>query len=141
MMPLWIRPWMIKGGAVFLFLFVIFYAGCHTQRLQDKDKINKLKQQNKEYVTIIDAFQDNCDELERGIAAQNKAIEDLGKESERRMQQLNAAHAAAIRRFTQANEQIISDAREEADALRERLAGLSVAEACHQSWVELANER
>jgi len=136
-----IQPWMIKAGAGVLLVSGIFYSGCSVQKKMDLAKINKLKQQNSEYVMIIDAFQANCDELERGINAQNKAIEDLGKESERRMQQLNAAHAAAIRRFTQANEQIISDAREEADALRERLAGLSVAEACHQSWVELANER
>jgi len=133
-----IQPWMIKAGAGVFLVSAIFYSGCHVQRLRDSAKIGKLKQQNKEYVQIIDAFQDNCDELERGINAQNKAIEDLGKESERRMQQLKAAHTAAIRRFTQTNEQIISDAESEAAALRERLAGLPLAEACHQAWMELA---
>jgi len=135
-----IQPWMIKAGAGILLVSGIFYSGCSVQKKMDLAKINKLKQRNSEYVMIIDAFQANCDELERGIDAQNKAIEDLGKESERRIQQLKAAHTAAIRRFTQTNEQIISDAESEAAALRKRLAGLPLAEACHQAWAELADE-
>ena len=132
-----IQPWMIKAGAGTVFLSLIFYSGCVVQRKHDAAKIQRLNANYDRCVGIVDTFQDNVDTLEKSIDDQNKAIDDLGEESSRKAAEMKVWYAAAIKNYDKANNKIIKDARDEAARLRERLSKLSVAEACHQAWVEL----
>jgi uncharacterized protein YoxC len=125
---------------VLTFLSLIFYAGCHTQRQRDAGKIQKLIDKNNQYIEIIEVFQENLDLVEQAVKDQNAAITELGEETVRRAANLQAAHDAAIDRLNAANNATIKQARDEAAALRERMAGLSAAEACHEAWIEVARE-
>ena len=130
----------LKGTVVTLFFSCIFYAGCHTQKQYDAKKINRLKQEVKNHVEIIEVFQENYDTVTQAVKDQNAAITELGEETVRRAASLQAAHDAAINRLNTANNATIRRARDEAAELRERMAGLSAAEACHQAWIEVTRE-
>ena len=133
-----ITPGMIKGGAVFMFLSAVFIWGCRVQKQMDKAKINKLIDRNKQYVEIIDTFQDNVDTLDTAIKEQNAAIDELGEETERRVMSLRSAHESANERLRANYDAAISRSKDETAELRERMADLSVAEACHEAWVEVS---
>ena len=132
-----IQPWMIKGGAVVLFLLAVFFSGCRVQKQMDKAKIQKLKANYSRAINIIDTFQDNVDTLNMAIKDQNAAITELGKETEQKINSINTAHNKAITRLNAANSDAIREAEEEAAALRRRMVGLSVGEACHEAWLEV----
>ena len=132
-----ITPGMIKGGAVFMFLSAVFIGGCRVQKQMDKAKINKLIDRNKQYVEIIDVFQDNLDIVEQAVKEQNAAIDELGEETERRVMSLRSAHEAANERLRTNYDAAISRSKDETAELRERMADLSATEACHAAWVEV----
>jgi uncharacterized protein YabE (DUF348 family) len=127
----------LKGGVVLAFLSIIFYAGCYTQKQIDASKILKLKDKITHYSDVIDVLEENNYELRDAIEDQNAAITELGEETVRRTASLQAAHDAAIDRLNAANSATIRAARDEAAELRERMAGLSAAEACHEAWLEV----
>jgi len=135
-----IPTWAIKGGAVFLFLFIIFYSGCYTQKQHDMSKIQKIKDKYDRCVDIVDVFQDNYDTLEKGLNDQNKAIEELGRESERRISSLREAHQEAVADLEQEHNRTLTRREAEAADLRERLAGLPLGEACHEAMKSIATE-
>ena len=121
-----------------MFLSIIFFAGCHTQKQRDMSKIQKLINKNNRYVEIIEVFQENYDILDTAIKDQNAAITELGEESIRKINSLESSHKEAIERLNRNNAATIRSARDEAAALRERMVGLSAAEACHEAWLEVA---
>jgi len=135
-----IQPWMIKGGAVVLFLSAIFVGGCQAQKNIDAKKIDRLRADYTRAVEIIEVFQDNYDTLDKALKDQNAEIKKLGKETERKINSINAAHRAAITQLNSANTAAVRSAEKEAAELRERMVGLSAAEACHAAWEEVANE-
>jgi hypothetical protein len=135
-----IQPWMIKAGAGSIFLSLVFYSGCYVQKKVDAERILNLKHENQEYVEVIEVFQENYDVLDQAIKDQNRAIEELGVESMRRIGELNAAHNESIALLARENSRLIEDARNETDTLRGRLSGLPLAEACHEAIMELGNE-
>jgi uncharacterized protein YydD (DUF2326 family) len=128
---------LIKYGIVAAFLVAIFTGGCQVQKRMDAAKIIRLETNYDRCVSIVDVFQDNVDELSKSLDEQNTAIEDLGKESERKKADLEAWYRDALRRYDATNNEIIREARDEAAELRERLSKLSVCDACNQAWVEL----
>jgi len=132
-----ITPGMIKGGAVALLLSAVFYGGCRTQKSIDLAKIQRLKADYTRAVEIIEVFQDNYDTLNKALKDQNEQITRLGEETERRIESISKAHNAAITRLSSANAASIRVAESEAAELRERMASLSVAEACHEAWLEV----
>lgn len=138
MIPL--QPWMIKGGAGVLFLSAVFYAGCHTQKKLDQARLLKLESNYDRCVGIVDTFQDNVDVLEKGIKDQNAAIEKLGTESAKKMADLQASHQKAVETLRRQYDQSIAGQKEEAEKLRERLVGLSDAEACREAMKELGRK-
>ena len=135
--PASIPTWAIKGGAVILFLSLIFYAGCYTQKQHDMSKIQRISDKYDRCVDIVDVFQGNLDTIEKGLNDQNAAIEELGRESARRIASLKEAHQETVERLRRNYERTLRQRAEEAADLRERLAGLSVKEACVEAWVEL----
>jgi len=138
MIPVWVQPWMIKGGAVVLLLCGVFYSGCHVQKGIDEAKIQRLKSNYDRCVDIVDTFQLNVDTLEKAIHDQNAAITKLGEEYNSRVVSMQASHDASIRRLNSANNAAITEAREEAAALRERMVRLSVAESCIETVKAIA---
>jgi uncharacterized protein YhaN len=138
--PVNVPSWVLKGGAVFLFLFAIFYSGCYTQKQRDMSKIQKINDKYDRCVEIVDIFQDNYDTIEKGLNDQNKAIEELGRESERRISSLRKAHQEAVTDLERNYNRTLSRREKEAAELRKRLAGLSVGEACTEAWISLATE-
>lgn len=133
-----IPPFVYKLGGIFLLLFLIFFSGCYVQKQHDAKKISLLKQEVKRHVEIIEVFQANYDTLDAALKDQNEQIDELGKEHNRKVNSLQAEHDAAIRRFNTASLNAVKEARDEAAALRERMAGLSAAEACHHAWLSVA---
>lgn len=138
MIPLALQPWIIKGGAIVLLLSVVFYGGCHTGKNMSQKKIQRLESKITRYVDIIDTFQENVDTLERAIDDQNEAIAKLGEEHNAKVVSMQASHEAAIRRLNTANNAAIRGAREEAAALRARMAQLSVGESCIEAMKAIA---
>jgi SMC interacting uncharacterized protein involved in chromosome segregation len=138
MIPLNLPPWVFKGGALLLFLSIIFYAGCNAQKQRDANKINKLKDEISRHVEIIEVFQDNYDEVTQAIKDQNEAITEVGELHKEKVAHMQAAHDDAIRRLNRSNLQAVKDAEDEAAALRERMVRLSVGEACVESIKEIA---
>ena len=130
----------LKGGVVLAFLSIIFSGGCYMQRQLDAKKINRLKQEVKNHVEIIEVFQENYDTVTQAVKDQNAAITKLGEKSIRKMESLESSHYAAITRLNAANNDTIRAARDEAAELRERMAGLSTAEACHTAMMEIAHD-
>ena len=127
----------LKYGIVVGVMASVFMWGCQVGKNKSAAKIQRLNANYDRCVGIVDTFQDNVDTLEKSIDDQNKAIDDLGKESSRKAAEMKVWYAAAIKSYDKANNKIIKDARDEAAKLREKLAKLSVADACHQAWVEL----
>ena len=128
-----IQPWMIKGGAVTLLLSAVFFSGCRVQKQMDKAKIQKLKANYTRAIEIIDTFQDNVDTLNMAIKEQNEATAELGRQHDEKVSSINARHNDAIARLNAANNETIRAAEDEAAALRERMVGLSVGEACDEA--------
>jgi len=104
----------------------------------DAAKIQKIKANYERCVEIVDIFQDNYDTLEKGLNNQNKAIEELGRESERRISSLRKAHQEAVTDLERNHNRTLKQRAKEAAELRKRLAGLPLGEACHQAWLEVA---
>ncbi|MCK5020713.1 MAG: hypothetical protein KAS32_27075 [Candidatus Peribacteraceae bacterium] len=125
-----IQPWMIKGGAAVLFLSAVFTGGCRVQKQMDKAKIQRIKADYTRAVGIIDTLQDNVDVLDTARKVQNEATAKLGRQHDEKVSNINTAHHAAITRLNAANDEAIRTAEEEAAALRQRMVGLSVGEAC-----------
>ena len=132
-----ITPGMIKGGAVALLLSTVFYGGCAAQNKLNSARLNKLKSDYTRLVGIIDTFQDNVDTLNMAIKDQNEATIELGRKHDEKVSSINALHNNAIARLNAANNAAIRVAEEEAAALRRRMVGLSVGEACHEAWLEV----
>ena len=132
-----IPPFMYKLGGAALFLSLIFYAGCHTQKQRDTAKIQKLKATNKEYVEIIEVFQENYDALDQAIKNQNSAVEELGRKTVEAIETLEKRHLESLRRLNESHRSTLDQARSEAEELKQRLSLLTVAEACHQAWLEV----
>ena len=116
-----------------MLLSAIFFSGCRVQKQMDKAKIQKLKANYSRAINIIDTFQDNVDTLDMAIKDQNAAITELGEETERKINSINTAHDAAITHLNAANSDAIREAGDEAAALRRRMVGLSVGEACDEA--------
>ena len=138
--PASIPTWAIKGGAVVLFLSLVFYGGCYTQKQHDMSKIQRISDKYDRCVDIVDIFQDNYDVLEKGLQDQNKAIEELGRESAERIMALKKAHQETVERLGREHERILKQRAKETAELREKLAGLSSAEACVEAWKSLATQ-
>ena len=111
-------------------LGAIFAGGCRVQYLMDRGKIIKLQTLNQQHL-------ENNLELLSGIRESNKAIAKLAEISQQREAAIKAAGEEALARERSENATAIRDSEAAAADLRERLAQLPVAEACHQAWVEL----
>ena len=139
--PVAIQPWMIRGGAIALLLSAVFYGGCHTQKKMDEAKIQRVKANYTRAVEIIETFQENYDKLDKVIKDNNERIARQGKEYEAKVADIQKAHGKAIDRLTRSNREALRTAEEEASDLRERMAGLSTGEACHEAMLEIVRQK
>ena len=133
-----IQPWMIKGGAVVLFLSAIFVGGCQAQKNIDAKKINRLKADYTRAVEIIDVFQDNYDTLDKALKDQNEQIAEVGREHIRKVAAIEKANKENLTQLNKRNTAVLRNKEREAADLRARMVGLSAAEACHEAWLEVA---
>jgi len=138
MMPIWLQPWMIKGGAVLALLGIVFAGGCRVQKNMDLAKIQRLESNYDRCVGIVDTFQTNVDTLEQAIEDNNAKVIKLGEEHNAKVISMQSSHDAAIRRLNTSNDASVSRARDEAAALRERMVRLSVAESCTEAMKAIA---
>ena len=138
MMPIWLQPWMIKGGAVALLLSAVFISGCRVQKSIDIAKIQRINTKYDRCVGIVDTFQLNVDTLEQAIKDNNAKVIKLGEEYNAKVISMQSSHDAAIRRLNTSNDATIKQARDEAAALRERMVRLSVAESCIEALKAIA---
>ena len=138
MIPIWVQPWMIKGGAVLALLGIVFAGGCRVQKNMDLAKIQRLESNYDRCVGIVDTFQTNVDTLEQAIEDNNARVIKLGEEHNAKVISMQSSHDAAIRRLNTSNNASVSRARDEAAALRERMVRLSVAESCIEALKAIA---
>ena len=138
MMPIWLQPWMIKGGAVLALLGIVFAGGCRVQKSIDIAKIQRINTKYDRCVGIVDTFQLNVDTLEQAIKDNNAKVIKLGEEYNAKVISMQSSHDAAIRRLNTSNDATIKQARDEAAALRERMVRLSVAESCTEAMKAIA---
>ena len=137
-MPIWLQPWMIKGGAVLALLGIVFAGGCRVQKNIDLAKIQRLESNYDRCVGIVDTYQLNVDTLEDVVEAQNEANIKLGEQHNAKVVSMQSSHDAAIRRLNTSNNATVERARDEAAALRERMVRLSVAESCIEALKAIA---
>ena len=137
-MPIWLQPWMIKGGAVLALLGIVFAGGCRVQKNMDLAKIQRLESNYDRCVGIVDTFQTNVDTLEQAIEDNNAKVIELGKEYNRKVIALKASHTRYTRQLNAANRESLDRAANEGAALRERMVRLSVAESCIEALKAIA---
>jgi len=140
MIQLLIAKYGLKVGAFLAFIAILVGAGCQWQKSIDRDKVEKWKGRYQQSLEAIAVWEKNVAGLRQAVKDQNEANDRLAEESRIREASLQATHQEALARLTRSNNETIRNARDETAALRERLAGLSVAEACHEAWVEVVNE-
>lgn len=132
-----IPPYVLKFGVIGLLFAAVFYGGCHTQARMDEARMQRLEAKYERCVGIVDVFQENYDTIAKGLKDQNAAIADLGEEAARRISSLQESHKEAVEHLRRNYERSITGQKEEAAKLREKLAGLSDAEACREAMMEL----
>ena len=142
--PLWFRPWMLKAGVGVLFLSVIFYAGCHTQKGIDAKRISKMqtKVETVEHnydLSLAAAAQslENYRVLEQAVLDNNAEVIRLNEEYNLKVITIRRVSRTAIDNINSTHNAAMSEANEEINRLSERFAVMSVGEACHESWLEV----
>ena len=101
------------------------------------EKINDLKTSLK---TCTETAKHNAAEvvkLEEAVKRQNAAYAALERDSREHLNRVNEVHERALQRQASAYQRAVEDARSQTDALRQRMNQLTVAETCHEAWVEV----
>lgn len=138
------NPMVIKGLVLVAVFSCIFGAGCRAQRAMDDKKILSLK-------TDIEVLNDNyelCyDNLRRSnsnwlglkdaVEATNEEVRKQSEEYNAKVVQLREMNRAAISHLTATHTETMRDMVVEANALRERMATMTAAEACHEAMLEM----
>jgi len=76
--------------------------------------------------------------LEEAITAQNADILKMQEDQSVADARVRAAHAAELQRQATSYQRAVDAARAESAGLQSRMALLTVAETCHEAWLELA---
>ena len=133
-----IQPWMIKGGAVVLFLSAVFTGGCQAQKKIDLAKIQRLESKIARCTEINVTLTENVTTLKQGIKDRNEQIADLGRQYDKKVAAIEKANKENLTQLNKRNTAVLRNKEREAADLRARMVGLSAAEACHEAWLEVA---
>lgn len=142
--PIWFRPWMLKAGAGVLFLGVIFYAGCHTQKGIDAKRIAKMQTKVETFehnnkLSLAAAAQSlkNYTVLEQMVLDNNAEVIRMNEEYKLKVVAIRRVSREAIDNINASHEDAMDDAVEEITRLNEHFSLLSASESCHAAWLEV----
>lgn len=132
MMAFWLlikpfAPWM----AIALALLGIYAYGYH----------NGVSKWHDKYDAAVVASEHNAaeaDKLKTALEDQNRAIDTLKAEGDAALERVETAHSLALARQSASYQRAIDKRDRDAAALRERVKLMTVAETCHEAWVEMA---
>lgn len=135
MLPAWITIGMLKKAAPWvagvLIIFAIYFIGYNRGTTKWHGK----------YDSVVTTARQNAAEvvkLEAAIEKQSAAVAALEQEGIAELERVEEAHKAALAGQAASYRRAIEQRDRDAAALRERVRLMSVAETCHEAWVEVA---
>ena len=142
--PLWLTPRLIKGSILGIIIMSIFFAGFYTRGKMSAAKIVKLKSEivtlSSNYDLCYDSLQrsnSNWLSLKDAVEETNAEVIKQGEEYNLKVIQLREMNRAAISQLNALHDASIQSMITEANELRERMATMSAAEACHMAMEEI----
>jgi hypothetical protein len=135
-----ILPLIKKSGPYILILVALFglyrFGFSRGADKWESQYDHALEQRDMEHAAAVRAANELAvvkDALER----QSNAIREMEEDHAAQLESVNRAHDAALRRQAEAHRRAELERYREAENLRERMRLMTVAEACHEAWLEV----
>lgn len=119
-------PW-IAGALIVACIFLYGYSKGVSKWKGKYESANVSAQQNA----------DEVDKLKAAVEEQNLSIEQWEKDKADELERVEQAHRTALARQASSYRRAIEQRDRDAAELRERVKLLTVAETCHEAWVEV----
>jgi hypothetical protein len=141
MIPISVILPMLRKAAPYLLIVAalgaVWFHGRHSGVESERGKTLAAIVERDEARTAAENNYRQWEQSEAARARQSEAIRDMEQATADADARVRAAHRAEVERLAREHARVLADAQRRADALAERVRDLSVAETCHEAWLEV----